>query len=266
MAPTRRDFLKIAGISAAGLVLPPLAKVLNGAQQQGTSPAAAEAPQTVSGPRPALTAKRWAMVVDASKCRRDCKDCILACHRSHNVPDFGNLKDDVHWIGAEKMTHVFPAETHARLPESIRSLSVPVLCNHCENPPCVRVCPTQATFRRPDGIVMMDYHRCIGCRFCMAACPYGSRSMNFRDPRPFIPKIDPAFPTRTKGVVEKCNFCEERLAKGMLPACVDACSEKALTFGDLDDPGSDVRRILDQKFSLRRRQELGTGPQVYYIL
>jgi molybdopterin-containing oxidoreductase family iron-sulfur binding subunit len=130
----------------------------------------------------------------------------------------------------------------------------------------VRVCPTQATFQRADGIVMMDYHRCIGCRFCMAACPYGSRSMNYRDPRPFIRKINPDFPTRTKGVVEKCNFCEERLARGILPACVTVCKEKALVFGDLEDSGSDVRRLLDGRFSIRRRPDLGTEPQVYYIL
>jgi Fe-S-cluster-containing dehydrogenase component len=90
-----------------------------------------------------------------------------------------------------------------------------VLCNHCENPPCVRACPTQATFKREsDGIVLMDFHRCIGCRFCMAACPYGSRSFNFRDPRPFIEEHQQSIPTRMKGVVEKCNFCAERLAVG----------------------------------------------------
>jgi molybdopterin-containing oxidoreductase family iron-sulfur binding subunit len=143
---------------------------------------------------------------------------------------------------------------------------LPVLCNHCDNPPCVRVCPTQATFKRADGIVVMDYHRCIGCRFCMAACPYGARSMNYRDPRPFIAEINPDFPTRCKGVVEKCNFCEERLAKGQLPACVEACKEKALIFGDMDDPRSAPRRLLKDWFSIRRRPELGTDPQIYYLL
>jgi Fe-S-cluster-containing dehydrogenase component len=152
------------------------------------------------------------------------------------------------------------------MPASLKDLSLPILCNHCDNPPCVRVCPTQATFRRPDGIVMMDYHRCIGCRFCMAACPFGARSMNYRDPRPFIRKLNPDFPTRTQGVVEKCNFCEERLYRGMLPACVVACKEKALVFGDVDNPRSDVRRLLNREFSSRRRAELGTKPQIYYIL
>ncbi len=264
MAPTRREFLKIAGVSAAGLILPPLASVF--ASAQAGTPAAGGVAPTGSDPRSALTAKRWGMVIDTRKCRSGCTDCIAACHIAHNVPDFGNPKNEIRWIGTEKMAHVFPAETHPRIPESMKGLPIPVFCNHCENPPCVRVCPTQATFQRADGIVMMDYHRCIGCRFCMAACPYGSRSMNYRDPRPYIRKINPEFPTRTKGVVEKCNFCEERLARGILPACVTACTQKALTFGDVEDPGSDIRRLLDEKFSLRRRQELGTGPQLYYIL
>jgi molybdopterin-containing oxidoreductase family iron-sulfur binding subunit len=113
---------------------------------------------------------------------------------------------------------------------------------------------------------MMDYHRCIGCRFCMAACPYGARSMNYRDPRPKIKKITPDFPTRTRGVVEKCNFCEERLAKGILPACVLACKEKALIFGDLENPQSEIRAFIQNRFTLRRRPTLGTEPQIYYSL
>jgi molybdopterin-containing oxidoreductase family iron-sulfur binding subunit len=113
---------------------------------------------------------------------------------------------------------------------------------------------------------MMDSHRCIGCKICLAACPFGARSINFVNPRPFIRKLNLDFPTRSKGVIEKCNFCEERLARGILPACVMACQEKALVFGDVEDPQSKVRHILDEKFSLRRRAELGTKPQVYYIL
>jgi Fe-S-cluster-containing dehydrogenase component len=263
MAPTRREFLRIAGFSAIGLVLPQLPSLI---AAKDRNPTAADTTPLPPGRLQTPTARRWAMVVDAAKCRPGCRDCIDACHVVHNVPDFGNTKDDVHWISLERVQHVFPAEFHPRLPEPIKSLSVPVLCNHCVNPPCVRVCPTQATFQRADGIVMMDYHRCIGCRFCMAACPYGSRSMNYRDPRPFIRKINPDYLTRTKGVVEKCNFCEERLARGLLPACVAACREKALVFGDLENPGTDVRRLLGGGFSIRRRPELGTEPQIYYLL
>jgi len=140
-----------------------------------------------------------------------------------------------------------------------------LLCNHCDNPPCVRVCPTQATWRRDDGIVMMDYHRCIGCRYCMAACPYGSRSFNWRDPVPYVKEINLDYPTRTKGVVEKCDFCEERLALGLQPACVEACKTGALTFGEIK-PGTDIQRVLSQGYSLTRKTQLGTRPQVYYMV
>jgi molybdopterin-containing oxidoreductase family iron-sulfur binding subunit len=140
-----------------------------------------------------------------------------------------------------------------------------MLCNHCENPACVRVCPTQATFRNSEGIVVMDYHRCIGCRFCMAGCPFGARSFNFEDPRPYIAETNPRFPTRMRGVVEKCTFCSERLAAGELPLCVEA-SDGAITFGDLTDPESDVRKVLAENFTIRRKPTLGTEPSVYYIM
>jgi molybdopterin-containing oxidoreductase family iron-sulfur binding subunit len=100
----------------------------------------------------------------------------------------------------------------------------------------------------------------------MAACPYGARSFNWRDPRPFIKEVKLDFPTRTKGVVEKCSFCQERLAKGLLPACVEACKDKGLIFGDLEDPSSDVRKILDRHYAIRRKPSLGTKPKVYYIV
>jgi molybdopterin-containing oxidoreductase family iron-sulfur binding subunit len=145
-------------------------------------------------------------------------------------------------------------------------MMVPLLCNHCADPPCTRVCPTQATWKRDDGIVMMDWHRCIGCRYCVAACPYGSRSFNWEDPRPSISSINPDFPTRTKGVVEKCNFCEERLARGLKPACVDACPQHVFTFGNLADPDSEPRQLLRERFAVQREPELGTGPSVFYLV
>ena len=260
MTPSRRDFLKIAGASALTIMTPAIFVPAWAKNSIVMPPGQGPAPQK------ALAAKRWAMAVDLTKCTANCADCIVACHAIHNVPDFGNPKDEVKWIWTEPFASVFPGESHAYSGEKLQKMRPPVFCNHCENPPCVRVCPTKATFRRSDGIVMMDYHRCIGCRLCMAACPYGARSMNYRDPRPFTAKINPDFPTRTKGVVEKCNFCEERLAKGTLPACVEACRQKALTFGDADDPRSDIRRLLETRFSLRRRAHLGTGPQIYYLL
>ena len=113
---------------------------------------------------------------------------------------------------------------------------------------------------------MMDWHRCIGCRYCMAACPYGARSFNWVNPRPHIKTLNPDFPTRTKGVVEKCTFCSERLVKGQMPACVEACPEKALVFGDVNDPKSEIRQLLAGNYTLRRRPELGTGPNIYYLV
>jgi molybdopterin-containing oxidoreductase family iron-sulfur binding subunit len=113
---------------------------------------------------------------------------------------------------------------------------------------------------------MMDWHRCIGCRYCVVACPYGSRSFNWKDPRPAIDEITPDYPTRMRGVVEKCTFCEERLARGLEPACVEACSNDEIVFGDLNDPNSGVRQLLAERMAIRRKAGLGTQPEVYYII
>lgn len=195
----------------------------------------------------------------------DYQKCIDACNNIHNIPDFGNTKDEIKWIWKDSFEAAFPGQLNEYLPEAIKGKPFLLLCNHCENPPCVRVCPTQATFKRKDGIVMMDQHRCIGCRFCMAACPFGARSFNWRDPRPYIKKENLEYPTRTIGVVEKCTFCFERLVKGLQPACVEA-SNGALIFGDLSDPNSEVRKILATRYSIRRKSELGTQPGVYYLI
>jgi Fe-S-cluster-containing dehydrogenase component len=273
MSIDRRNFLKIAGISTILGV-------------GGISAASGirnwvEASQVMPNPQ-ALKAKKWAMIVDMNqfKTDEDYQVCIDACHHVHNVPSIGNTKEEVKWIWTETFEHSFPGQENEFVPEKLKEMPFLLLCNHCTNPPCVRVCPTKATFKREsDGIVMMDMHRCIGCRFCMAACPYGARSFNFRDPRPSIKREEdnypnPEFPTRTKGVVEKCIFCYERLAKGLMPACVEASKEHAkktgkkpgLIFGDLEDPNSEVRKILSNNYSIRRKPELGTQPNVYYIL
>ena len=259
MDNSKRTFLKVAGISLLGIGSKPLQKAL----------AVNEEPKILPSPD-ALTGKRWAMVVDMKKCKEDCQDCLKACHQVHNVPNLGNPKDEVKWIWKEPYEKTFPGEENEYMQEyidqTLKGSQFITLCNHCDNPPCVRVCPTKATWKREeDGIVMMDYHRCIGCRFCMAGCPYGSRSLNWRDPRPFIKEINKEFPTRERGVVEKCNFCSERLAKGLIPACVEACKEKVLVFGDLEDPNSEVRGLLRSHYTIRRKPHLGTMPQIYYI-
>lgn len=265
MGVNRREFLKIAGISTVlGLGGTAAINVLRPGQVDASHPAPAqeEAVEAAAG------AIRWAMAVDVSKCieKEGCKECINACHTTHNVPDFGNPKDEIKWIWKEKYEYAFPLTGSELFANGQQEKPFMLLCNHCDKPACVRVCPTKATFRRADGIVMMDMHRCIGCRFCMAACPFGARSFNWRDPRPHVKSENPDYPTRTRGVVEKCTFCTERLAKNLLPACVEACKEKALIFGDLEDPESAVRGVLRERFSIRRKPELGTQPSVFYLV
>jgi Fe-S-cluster-containing dehydrogenase component len=253
----RRRFLSITAMCLAGMA---------GAPLTGIASRTLLAKQTAADKGSA--AKKWAMVVSLQACTRKegCRDCVDACHRVHNVPDMGTAKEEIKWIWTAPYRDVFPEQTHLLTDREVKERPTLVLCNHCENPPCVRVCPTKATFQREDGIVMMDYHRCIGCRYCMAACPYGARSFNYRDPRPRIREVFQDYPTRTPGVVEKCNFCDERLVKGLLPACVEACKEKGLFFGDLNEQDSEVVRILRSRFVLRRRPHLGTDPKVYYLL
>ena len=212
------------------------------------APALLETATHAAGAGATATGPQWAFLIDLRRCD-GCDHCTTACQSAHY------LSEEQTWIKVYKLTNA------AGL-----TLAMPRLCMHCENPPCVRVCPTQATWKREDGIVMMDWHRCIGCRYCMAGCPYGSRSFNWSDPRPAIRTITPDFPTRSKGVVEKCTFCEERLAKNQMPACVEACPDKAIVFGDVRDPGSEVRALLRSRLALRRKAELGTGPAVYYIV
>jgi len=263
MENSRRSFLKIAGVTAAGLSLKPVTDVLAaGGLQKKSSPIG-----DVSKGKDVLTAKRWAMVIDVKKMAHDdtAQKCIETCHKLHNVPKLTNKRHEIKWIWEEEFHHAFPGQYHEHLSEEIKHAPFLVLCNHCKNPSCVRACPTKATFQREDGIVLMDFHRCIGCRFCMAACPYGSRSFNFRDPRPFIKETQENFPTRMKGVVEKCNFCAERLAEGKQPACVEV-SGGAIVFGDLDDENSEVRKVLKSNHVIRRKPGLGTGPQIYYMV
>lgn len=213
-------------------------------------------------------AKQWGMVIDTRKfkTKEDFEKIIHACHSIHNVPqDIPNKKQEIKWIWEEEFHYAFPNQENPFLAEEFEKKEVLVLCNHCQHPPCVRVCPTKATFKRDDGIVMMDFHRCIGCRYCMAACPYGSRSFNFRDPKPFVKHKNDYFPARMRGVVEKCLFCYERLEDGKIPACVEA-SEGAIIFGDLMDPNSEIRKVLKENYTIRRKPDLGTEPCVFYII
>jgi len=257
MNKTRREFLKIAGLAALGV----------GAT--GTALAYKPHGHTYEEMPSQLKAKRWGMVIDTRKLKttKDLKPLIDACHTYHNVPKVprDKAKQEVKWLWYDSFHHVFPSKHNEFPSHDVEKQNFLLLCNHCDSPPCVRVCPTKATFKREDGIVIMDMHRCIGCRFCMAACPFGARSFNYMEPREHIPEMQRERPTRMRGVVEKCNFCEERLAEGLMPACVEA-SNGALIFGDLDDPDSPVRHALAENFTIRRKPELGTNPSVFYII
>lgn len=260
MKTSRRKFLKVAGLSAFALV--------GGMTALASEAKAQVAPGKYVKRDGMLQARRWAMVIDTRrfKTEADYAPLIQACNTAHNIPSIPGDRN-VKWIWTDTFDHVFPDDMNNHLNTAVRNRPYMLLCNHCTNPPCVRVCPTQATYKMEDGIVAMDYHRCIGCRFCMAGCPYGARSFNFIDPRLHLPKQapNPAFPTRMIGVVEKCNFCVERLNEGKLPACVEA-SDGRLIFGDLEDPDSAVRKALAANFSIRRKPSLGTQPGVYYLV
>ncbi len=270
MALDRRKFFKIAGLST-----------LVGLMGKQSFPVGGKSESKYSHGDERLHGERWAMVIDLKKCKNgeDCgMDCKKSCHSSHNVPDIKESRHEIKWIWLEEYEKSFPTQENEFNKQDLLHSKVPVLCNHCDNPPCVKVCPTQATWKREDGIVMMDWHRCIGCRYCSSACPYGSRSFNWFDPvsrdenggiekeQEYFDEINPVFPTRSKGVVEKCTFCDERLARGQKPACVESCKEGAMLFGDLEDPNSEVRQILHDRFSIRRKPGLGTQPQIYYLI
>ena len=280
MDSKRRDFLKIAGLSAiAGIAVPSaFSSLLKG--EAVASEHGAEAASAAVGAHGAAApaGKRLGMVIDVKKFTANpglAEKCVSTCHAIHNVPDFGNKKDEIKWVWVDSFEHVFPDDSsHYKQDDALESMPFLTLCNHCDNPPCVRACPTQATFKTKDGVIAMDYHRCIGCRFCMAACPYGARSFNWRDPRgkdengrPFIREINPKFPTRMRGVVEKCNFCVERLTIGQIPACVEVASaSKALVFGDLNDPASEISQLLKTTFTIQRKPSAGTHPSLFYII
>jgi Fe-S-cluster-containing dehydrogenase component len=265
MGMDRRAFLKIAGLSA-------LLGLGGKAAFELLAPGELDAS---SQPVP-LKGKKWGMAIDVTKLDEKVMNAATrACHLYYNVPYMGNPKVELKWIWEDTYEHAFPDQENEYNAEQYRGHNFLLLCNHCTNPPCCRVCPTKATWKREDGIVMMDMHRCIGCRFCMAACPYGARSFNWGDPR-LAPKelnpgfpTNPDFPTRSMGVVEKCLFCEDRLAKGQMPACLEAANAvkpSTMFFGDLEESDSEVRKALRTRYSIRRKPELGTGPNVYYII
>lgn len=179
------------------------------------------------------TTKKWGMVIDLRKCI-GCHSCSVACKTENEVPPAVFRS----WVKLMDKG-VYP---------NARSLSLPVLCNNCENAVCVKVCPVKASYKRDDGIVMVDPHKCVGCKYCMAACPYQVRHLN---------------PVRR--YVQKCSFCYQRVDAGLMPACVETCPARARVFGDLNDPTSEIVKLLVENPTSVLKPESGTKPNVFYI-
>lgn len=211
--------------------------------------------------------------LDLSRCI-GCRRCVYACVEENNQ----SRDPQIHWITVlrfkkgEKFSDLEESEKYYNPPQVPEKdyFYMPVQCQQCENPPCVRACPTQATWKDPDGIVVIDYNWCIGCRYCMAACPYGARHFNWTDPGRKPEEINPnthylGNRPRYKGVVEKCTFCIQRVRNGRYPACVEACPVGARKFGNLLDPDSEMRYLIEHKRVFRLKEDLNTNPKFYYF-
>lgn len=194
---------------------------------------------------------RWGILIDAGKCDAGCDDCVKACAAEFGIAGNGRPASDAQWIRKVKVTD--PAGN---------SQSFPVMCQHCQHPPCVDVCPTGASFIRADGLVLVDRHICIGCRYCMIACPYKARGFVHEE------VLDQkAEGPRGKGTVESCTMCAHRIDSGKIPACIEACAASghgAMLFGDLADPASEISRRVAREATSQIRADLRTGPAIRY--
>ncbi len=258
---TRRDFLALAGVAAGSAVA---AQLLTtgpfspyGGFKQGQLENQPEAGGHVA------PSQRWGMVINLDTCI-GCEYCQRACSATNDV-------------ALDKNWNIVVREQTSDGKEFFFSRP----CLHCQDAPCVEVCPVKATYHRDDGLVVMDYDRCIGCRYCEVACPYDARKFNWEarsDANPYVPTWGiPEVPRRPRGVVEKCTFCRHRIDKAKelgltpgvdreaTPACVNICPVGARTFGDLNDPESEVSKLIASNPTIRLREELGTEPNVYYI-
>ena len=214
MIQSRRDFLRALPVITAGAALAP-------------APAFATATGEGNG------GQRWAMVVDVQKCI-GCQACTMSCIMENAVPE-NSFRTIVSVYEVHQGAHT-------------GSYMLPRLCNHCADAPCIPVCPVGATFQRKDGIVVVDGERCVGCGYCVQACPYDARFIN-----------------HDTGKADKCTFCAHRVDAGLLPACVETCVGGARIFGDLNDPASQVRQLVDQHKVKVLKPEMGTRPHVFYL-
>jgi molybdopterin-containing oxidoreductase family iron-sulfur binding subunit len=199
---------------------------------------------------PASKLQRWGMLVDTNKCSSGCTACVSACATENGINEkLADPRQASQWI----------RKIDLKEPNSGRRHSLPMMCQHCAEPPCVDVCPTGASMKRADGIVLVDRHICIGCRYCMMACPYKARSFVHQP----LTGQNPEVP-RGIGCVEGCTLCVQRVDKGLRPACVEACPENAMLFGDLKDPNSGIARRIAEVATTQVRADLKLDPGVRY--
>jgi Fe-S-cluster-containing dehydrogenase component len=279
---TRRQFASWAAAAAAGWILTacgprrlremPPARVREVLRDLERKYAGRYGVAVTVSDTPALPGVEFAYALDISRCI-GCRRCVYACVEENNQ----SRDPQVHWIRVLSMEKGRGVDFSAsdpyyqppQVPQEGR-FYVPVACQQCRNAPCTKVCPTGATWTEPDGIVVIDYDWCIGCRYCMAACPYGARVFNWGEPT--IPKGALNAQThylgnrpRPKGVVEKCTFCIQRTRAGRYPACVEVCPVGARKFGNLLDPDSEIRYIIENKRVLVLKEELNTLPKFFYF-
>ena len=217
--------------------------------------------------------------LDLSRCNGN-RACVYACIKENNQsrpdPD-GKHSNPIQWIRVLEMEqeeginfeHANPYFNPKTVPEEGK-FYIPIQCQQCRNPPCVKVCPVKATWQERDGIVVIDYDWCIGCRCCMAACPYGARHFNWIQPHLPTDELNPNTHVlgnrpRPRGVVEKCTFCIQRTRAGRYPACLEACPTGARKFGNLLDPESEIRQLMERKRVFVLKEELNTQPKFFYF-
>lgn len=221
---------------------------------------------------------KWGMVIDLDKCTA-CGACITACHSENNVAP--QSQDEAEKGRLTLWIRLIPFLKEEYLHTKVRLM--PVMCQHCDKPPCTKVCPVGATYRDPEGIVGQIYARCIGCRYCTNNCPYTIKAFNWKAPSwpgDMGKAINPDVSVRSKGVVEKCTLCHHRLQKAReqarvegrplkqgdyIPACVEVCPAQAMYFGDLSDPHSQVSELERSPRSFRLMEDIGTHPKVIYL-
>ncbi len=215
----------------------------------------------------------WGYGLDLSRCI-GCRRCVYACVEENNSSRRNPQSQWIRVIRLKKGSLINLEDSeHYYNPEQVPEkgfLYIPVQCQHCEEPPCVKVCPVHATWKEPDGLVVVDYNWCIGCRYCIAACPYRGRTFNWAEPSVPSDKWNTSVHylgnrPRMRNIVDKCTFCIQRVRMGRYPACVEVCPTGSRKFGNLLDPQSEIRYVIENKRTFRLKEDLRTEPKFYYF-